>query len=203
MKYIKWLLRNRPEFIMVVLAVIAFVVGVIVSHNANNSLDKQHKAAVDVVCETETIEPNNAAPPPQTKPLHNYFDVPLSCGVQEHIFTECEKYNIHPSVVVAMIHRESNFNQYCLGDDGRSAGLMQIQAKWHLKRMINLGCTDLFDPYQNITVGIHYLAELTDKYDGNIEKALVAYNQGSYKGTVTAYAKAVMEKAGELDESNG
>jgi hypothetical protein len=33
-------------------------------------------------------------------------------------------------------------------------------------------------------------------------KALVAYNQGSFKGTVTAYAKAVMENAERIGDLN-
>lgn len=126
-----------------------------------------------------------------------YYNVNLSKYVQDVIFAECEKYNIPPEIVIAMIEKESQFNRYAIGDDGRSFGLMQIQPKHHIQRMIDLGCTDLFDPVQNVTVGIDILAELYIRY-GDIAKALVAYNGGSYKGTITNYATSVWAKAKEL-----
>jgi soluble lytic murein transglycosylase-like protein len=172
----------------------------------SEGLDEQHQIAVDAGVLTvyaEEVDPTTTTVPvpvPTSAPVQTrkYFDVPLSHDVQDHIFTECEKYDISPAVIVAMIDHESDFDTYNLGDDGRAAGLMQIQAKWHLKRMIKLDCTDLFDPYQNITVGVNYLAELLDKYDGDIAKALVAYNQGSYKGTITNYAKEILNNATEV-----
>lgn len=140
--------------------------------------------------ETTTAETE----PPSTI---SYYNVNLSEYVQDVIFAECEKYNIPPEIVIAMIERESQFKQYAIGDDGRSLGLMQIQPKHHIQRMIDLGCTDLFDPVQNVTVGIDILAEQYIKY-GDIAKALVAYNGGSYKGTITNYAKTVIARANEL-----
>ena len=44
--------------------------------------------------------------------------------------------------------------------------------------MDKLGVTDLLNARQNIAVGVDYLAELLDHYDGNMEKALMAYNAG-------------------------
>ena len=127
-----------------------------------------------------------------------YFDIPLAHAVQDHIFAECEKRNIAPTVIVAMIYQESKFNTYALGDDGRSAGLMQIQSKWHLQRMIDLNCTDLFNPYQNITVGVDILSEQLKRYGGDMAKALTAYNRGSYSGIVTNYAKEILKNAEEV-----
>lgn len=177
---------------LTVLLLVALVILSCVSLYTNNVQPK-------VVAQTAEPKPAPAPPPePEPEPETVYFDVPLSKEVQDHIFKECEKANISPTVIVAMIERESNFNQYCIGDDGRSAGLMQIQAKWHIKRMIALDSTDLFDPYQNITVGIDYLAELLNRY-GAIDKALTAYNQGSYNGTITNYARNVLKRAGELE----
>lgn len=133
-------------------------------------------------------------PPPITTPIYN---VNLSTEVQECIITECGKYNIPPEIVVAMIERESRFNANAIGDNGNSFGLMQIQPRWHNKRMEKLGCTDLLNPVQNVKVGIDYLGELYNRY-GDIGKALTAYNTGSYTGTVTHYAIAVMARANEV-----
>ena len=41
-----------------------------------------------------------------------------------------------------------------------------------------LGVDDPFDPEQNIGGGVKYLSDLTDKYNGDIEKTLAAYNAG-------------------------
>jgi hypothetical protein len=177
--------------IFVVLAVLSFSTGAVIAEAEKEKPKSQPQPTVKlIVCEPETITVDEPQPV--------YFDIPLAHDVQDHIFAECEKYNISPAVVIAMIEHESKFNTYALGDDGRSAGLMQIQAKWHLQRMIDLNCTDLFNPQQNITVGIDILDELLQRYD-DIAKALVAYNQGSYKGTVTNYANTVLEIAKRID----
>ena len=187
---------------MFIVFIIALICGMSFTDNthAQGEVVDQPKApvAVDViaVCEVKTVEPIVGTEKPAEK--RTYFDVPLSHDVQDHIFAECEKHDVSPAIIIAMIERESNFNVYALGDDGRSAGLMQIQAKWNLQRMIELNSTDLFDPYKNITVGVDILSGHRDRYDGDIAKALVAYNQGSYKGTITNYAKGILNKAAEL-----
>lgn len=130
----------------------------------------------------------------ETTPIYN---VNLSTEVQECIITECGKYNIPPEIVVTMIERESRYNPNAIGDNGNSFGLMQIQPRWHKKRMEKLGCTDLLNPVQNVKVGIDYLGELYNRY-GDIAKALTAYNTGSYTGTITHYAVAVMARANEV-----
>ena len=126
------------------------------------------------------------------------YDVPLEAELQLHIIQTCEEYHVDPAIVMAMIWRESRFHADSVGDGGNSLGLMQIQPRWHSGRMERLCCEDLLDPYQNVVVGIDYLAESIRRYDGDVAKALVAYNQGHYNGTVTAYAKSVLEKAEEL-----
>ena len=126
------------------------------------------------------------------------YDVPLDAELQFHIIGLCEYRGIDPAIVMAMIWKESRFHADSVGDGGNSLGLMQVQPRWHSKRMEKLGCDDLLDPHQNVVVGIDYLAACISRYDGDVAKALVAYNQGSYNGTVTAYAKSVLAKAEEL-----
>ena len=200
MKYINWLLDKHFEIVVTSFGILVGVAIIATSAMSNsNDIDKQHDVAVDAGVFTASAEEIADEPEPQ----RTYFDVPLDRDVQDRIFAECEKHNISPAVIIAMIDRESDFNTYCLGDDGRSAGLMQIQAKWHLKRMIALDCTDLFNPCQNVTVGINILAELYNKYGCDYGKALTAYNQGSYKGTVTNYAKSILNNAKTLENGRG
>lgn len=134
----------------------------------------------------------------QEEPLYQVADLDLSFEVQQTVFEQCAEYDIDPKIIFAQIFVESTCRADTIGDQGNSFGLMQIQPKWHSARMEELGVTNLLDPIQNIRVGTHYMNELINRYDGSIEKALVAYNQGSYKGTITTYAKNVLSKAEEL-----
>jgi soluble lytic murein transglycosylase-like protein len=136
------------------------------------------------------------------------FDVPLDESVQKEIIKLCEGAGIEPAVVYAMMWRESRFQSDAEGDNGQSFGLMQIMQKWHVERMERLGVDNLLDPVQNATVGIDLMAELLEKYDGNLSMALTAYNcgtGGAYKNFfqhgvyANAYAEEIIEKAGELD----
>lgn len=136
---------------------------------------------------------------------HGYFDVPLDEELQNYIFDLCEEYNINPAMIIAIIERESNYNASAKGDSGNSLGLMQIQPRWSEERMARLGCPDLLDPYQNVTVGIDILVEYFNK-GNSVEWVLMAYNGGpSYanrkieNGEISEYAKNVLELTESLE----
>lgn len=145
--------------------------------------------------DTEPTEETTVA----TEPPVVLYDVPLDAELQRHIIETAEAYGIDPAIIIAMAWKESTYRSGSIGDSGRSYGLLQIQKKWHKKRMARLGCTDLLDPYQNVTVGVDYLAEQTKRYGGDIAKGLTAYNRGHYSGTVTKYAKTILAKAEKLN----
>lgn len=147
-----------------------------------------------------TQEPTETEPPATeaTQPPVTLYDVPLDVDLQLHIISEAEAHGIDPAIIFAMAFRESTYNADCIGDGGDSFGLLQVQPRWHYGRMQKLGCTDLHDPFQNVTVAVDYLAEQLDRYGGDIAKALTAYNRGHYSGTITNYAKNVMSTAEEL-----
>jgi soluble lytic murein transglycosylase-like protein len=151
-----------------------------------------------VVEETEppAVETEPATEPPteETQPEVALYDVPLSEDLQIYIIDLCEQNGIDPAIVIAMAWMESTYNPENVGDSGASIGLLQVQPRWHSARMEKLGCTDLFDPYQNVLIGVDYLVENIERY-GDVAKALVAYNSGSYSGTITNYANAILEKA--------
>lgn len=129
------------------------------------------------------------------------YDIPLSEDLQIFITRKCEEYHIDPELIYAMIARESTYNPNAMGDNGRSYGLMQIQLRYVRERMDKLGCTDLLDPYDNVTVGIDLIAEYIDKGYG-LEWALMAYNGGEgyaynmrSQGYVSNYARSVIANA--------
>lgn len=135
--------------------------------------------------------------------LIHWVDIPLSEDLQNYIVETSYNYGIDPAIIMAMIDRESDFITHQIGDGGNSYGLMQIQPRWHQERMNRLGVTDLLDPYQNVLVGIDYLAEMLDTGNG-IEWALMAYNGGQAyanrlhtTGQVSTYAVGVLEGSAE------
>ena len=107
-----------------------------------------------------------------------YTNIPLSARFQKYIDGKCKSYGISTNVVMGCIRTESNFQTQIMGDNGKAYGLMQVQKQWHKARMKKVGATDLLNPYDNVSVGIDYLAELYKIYDGNWHKTLMAYNGG-------------------------
>ena len=97
------------------------------------------------------------------------------------IYQESLQYNYDPELVLALIITESSFNNWSKSRMG-ALGLMQILPTTgrdvaKAKNIPWRGKETLFDPYLNIKLGIHYLAELHDRF-GDLEIALTAYNYG-------------------------
>lgn len=151
-----------------------------------------------VIEHTETEVPTAAT----TEPPVVLYNVPLDEELQLHIIGEAEKAGIDPAIVFAIAKKESTYNATAVGDGGDSIGLLQVQPYWHSGRMERLGCTDLLDPYQNVTVAVDYLSEQLSRY-GSMGAALTAYNQGHYNGTVTQYAQTVLAYAEQINNERG
>lgn len=145
-------------------------------------------------------EPVETEPPvtEATEPPVMLYDVPLDEEIQLHIIETAETHGIDPAIILAICSSESNFHPYAIGDSGNSLGLMQVQPYWHSERMERLGCPNMLDPFQNVTVAVDYLAEMLGWYGGDMAKALTAYNRGHYDGTVNEYATSVLNIAEEL-----
>ena len=93
--------------------------------------------------------------------------------LQDIIDSCAEKYNIDNELIRAMIQVESGWDTEAVSNKG-AQGLMQLMPR----TAAMLGVNDPFDPVQNIEGGVRYISDLTDKYRGDIEKALAAYNAG-------------------------
>ena len=143
---------------------------------------------------TQETEPPKTEPlatePPATEPKVILYDVPLGEDLQLHIIETAESYGINPAIIIAMAYRESTYRAHLIGDGGDSYGLLQVQPKWHTERMQKLGCTDLLDPFQNVTVAVDYLAEQFSRY-GDIGMALTAYNAGPSGAQKNYFSKGI------------
>ena len=102
-----------------------------------------------------------------------------------HCFEATAKtYNLDSDWLTAIAIVESSLNPKAVSS-ANAVGLMQI--KWP-QTAAHLGATSrasLFDPCTNVDLGGRYLRELTDRYKGNMQRALAAYRIGP-----TALARA-------------
>lgn len=106
-----------------------------------------------------------------------FYEVPIDIDLLDHIQGLCADYEIPVELALAVIETESSYQADAVSPVG-AVGMMQVIPEYHEDRMNRLNCTDLFDPYQNVTVGMDFLSELIEKYDGNLHKTLTAYNYG-------------------------
>lgn len=193
----------KIENLAFVLVAGAFALGLSGAKVITDNIEKHEPEEIPTVTLQMLADQDECKP---KKAERIYFDIPLSQDIQDTIFAECEKHNIDPALVVALIERESGFNIEAVGDGGRSLGLMQIMFKHHTERMTALNCSDLLEPKQNIIVGVDFLAELIGKYD-SIGEALTAYNAGEAgaykhyfsKGKYTnGFARSIIARTYEL-----
>ena len=86
-----------------------------------------------------------------------------------------ERHNMDPALVKAVISTESGWNPQARSRKG-AVGLMQLIPETAQR----FGVGNPYDPAQNVEAGTTYLKTLLDRYDGDLNKSLAAYNAGEH-----------------------
>lgn len=87
---------------------------------------------------------------------------------------------LDPKLMDALVRVESGYDPRAVSRKG-AMGLMQLMPATASR----LGVADPFDPEQNVRGGVREFARLIDRYRGNLQLALAAYNAG--EGAVARY----------------
>ena len=90
--------------------------------------------------------------------------------------------SVPPYLVAAIMSVESNFDARAVSNKG-ARGLMQVMPG--TARRFGFNAERLHDPVHNIAAGATYLRWLLERYDGDLDRVLAAYNAG--EGAVDTY----------------
>jgi len=93
--------------------------------------------------------------------------------IEQMIDQVAESVSLAPDLIRSVVAAESDFQPQAVSHAG-AQGLMQLMPATAKE----LGVEDSFDPQQNLLGGSRYLKQLLDKYDGDLDKTLAAYNWG-------------------------
>ncbi len=127
---------------------------------------------------------------------------PVDGQFSDMINAAAQKYGLDPALLKALIRQESNFDPNAQSPAG-AQGLTQLMPG----TAAALGVTNPLDPAQAIDGGAKYLSQQLKAFDGDVRKALAAYNAGpgnvqKYGGIppfseTQTYVKNIMASMGE------
>lgn len=83
-----------------------------------------------------------------------------------------EKYRLSPHLLAALVWQESRWQPAAVSRKG-ARGLTQL-----MPSTAHTLAVDARDPAANLEGGAHYLRQMLDLFDGDVERALAAYNAG-------------------------
>lgn len=122
----------------------------------------------------EIVAPQAPAPEPSSSSLQAPCDPLPQSDVDGLIRDASSRQGLKEDLVRAVMQRESGFRPCAVSAKG-AQGLMQIMPA----TAAELGVKNPFDPGENVHAGARLLKQLIERYKGNLELALSAYNAGA------------------------
>ncbi len=101
------------------------------------------------------------------------FPEPMPQYLAGIIMDAARSFGVDPNLIAAMAYRESRFNPQAVSRIG-AQGIMQLMPD--TARV--LGVDNAFDARQNVFAGTKYLRSLLERFNGNLDMTLAAYNAG-------------------------
>jgi soluble lytic murein transglycosylase-like protein len=103
------------------------------------------------------------------------FQRPAKEGLEKMVQETAAKHRVDPALVRAVISAESNWDPFAVSRRG-ALGLMQLIPG----TAVRFGVGDAFNPQQNLEGGVKYLRTLLERYNGDLNLSLAAYNAGEH-----------------------
>jgi soluble lytic murein transglycosylase-like protein len=97
------------------------------------------------------------------------------------------RFDLSPALIEALVWQESRWNANALSPKG-ARGLAQLMPGTAQELGVDAG-----DPFANLEGGARYLRAQLDRFDGNLEKALAAYNAGPGRVELAGGIPAIRE----------
>ena len=140
-----------------ILAIIIVLLAISWELYSQQQLDQtSHKIEISI----DYIEPINvvvnAVDSLQYKTV-TYYDIPLSCSLQDYIKEECNENNVEYELVLAIMKVESDYNPKEVSETN-DYGIMQINECNHDELKSKLNITDFLDPYDSTKAGVYMLS---------------------------------------------
>lgn len=169
------------------------------SASANSTVSEKSKKELDtktsstekkVATETTTTQAeaqHTSSPSPTLSmddDLPNSELSPKMTQYMPNIKSAAQKYNLPAELIAGIIWQESRANPKAVSHAG-AMGLMQLMPG----TATHLGVRNAYDPAQNIEGGSKYIRQMLDRFNGNLNLAVAAYNAGP--GNVEKYGRTI------------
>jgi soluble lytic murein transglycosylase-like protein len=135
-----------------------------------SEVQKPATPVAEAASPTQASVQETSATPPRAEPAAQGSG---STAIASIISRASRRYGVDEGLIKAVIQVESNFKPTAVSHAG-AKGLMQLMPA----TAAGLGVTDSFNPEQNVMAGTRFLKDMLNRYGGDLDKALAAYNWG-------------------------